>query len=404
MDPLLNSNASSAMNSILKDVDTQRNPFSYRYAAKSGDSLSGVSRTMQVVNAVNTVAHSSAVDFHIPKQGLLAGMHVMFKKTISNTSGGPVSVTSTGGGLDAIDRIQLISQGRILADLTSEALSSLVAAQPYGSRKTLGKMINMDLNYEIADGASFEYVSRIPCLFSQTESLEKVYDTLFTAPLVLRVHVGAQDAFSGTGLTFTAAPTVEVLCDFVREDSEMHQARLSKDYSSGSLQRIQWATEHLADAQANLASGASRTFEIKTNNYISELMVFLSPAADKFNKVELTDIKIEANGQTIVDLPGNAELLKHYQPSDDWEYGAVASDETQATPAKNNYRYNFGLSNDSRRVFGGVASRELSNFKVTVKNGDSSTVTAAQIHVVAKYYQIESIEAASGKITTSISS
>ena len=417
MDPLLNSNASSAMNSILKDVDTQRNPFSYRYAAKNGDSLSGISRTMQVVQPVNTVGANTAVDFHIPKQGLLTGMHVIFKKTFTSASGttdtDATRTFSTSGVAfplqKLITRIQLISQGRILSDLTGEALAALAASQPKNSRDVLVKMMNLDFSSDVVpqgnttDPKSVTYVSRVPCLFSQTEALEKVYDTLFTAPLICRVHLGAGGFTVGSKLT-AGADNLELLCDFVREDSEMHQARLSKDYSSGALQRIQWATEHLTDSAADIAEKASRSFEIKTNNFISDIMVYVSGSADTYSKAELDSLKIEANGQTICDLEANAELLKHYQPSDDWEYGASANaaDSNASLAVNNVYRYNFGLSSDSRRVFGGVASRELSNFKVTVK--PTAAVTKGQVHVICKYYVIESIEAASGKISQSISS
>ena len=123
--------------------------------------------------------------------------------------------------------------------------------------------------------------------------------------------------------------------------------------------------------------------------------------------LKLDTLKIEANGQVIADFGNSedAELLRRIQDTDPdkWQFCGGSGWDSSMGPYNYRYKYNFGLSNDTRKVYGGVATRELSNFKITVKTNDT-TASATRLHVILKYAQLESIESASGKVTTSISS
>lgn len=404
MDVLLNSNASSALSSVLKGAETEKNPFQYRYAADTqGCSLSGISRTMQTLNASNTVAYSSAVDFQIPKAGLLRGLIVKVAETFTGTAASSSAVCPKGTGMSIVERLELISQGRVIHSQTREALSCLASSQPIGSRLNLSSMMNLGSvgSGTLGDGDSATFTTRIPALFSCFEALQNVYDTNFVGPLTLRVHMAA-DPFTRTTVN-TANPTCSVTAEYIRESAEHQQKRLEADFSDGNLQKLMWNTEHQESTSQTIGtSGAS--FEIKTNNYIGELWVYVDQTSGtSLEGVEMASVKIEANGQVIADV--DAQLLLQYQPSgDNASYGEAAADyETGVELAmRKRYRYSFGLSDDTRRAFGGASARELSNFKVTVT--PSASKANAKIHVVAKFFQIVSIEAANGKISTSISS
>jgi len=408
MDILLNSNASSSFNSVMDGADNQQNPFIYRYGnSLEGVSLSGISRTFQEVQPQNTPAFNTAVDFHIPKSGILKNAWIKMKlgKDAGEHANGAI-------GALQLTRIQILTSGRILAESTAEMLLNKIASQPYGSRKVCEKLLNMK-----GDNASYAGTSilcYVPLLMSCFEKLEKSYDTNFVAPLVVRafvdganVHNNASDDGSQPDLD---SVNMSLYCEFIREPAEMQQKRIQADYSDGALQRVQW--NELSEFTDKTLTSGDRTIqhELKTNNYIQELYVFADVRTVGSlvigQPVELTSVKIEANGQVIADFGNSedAELLRYAGDlqADKWEYASGNGWDNQAY-LQRRYKYNFGLSNDTGKVFGGVSSRELSNFKVTVTVAGTTT-TAHRLHVGVKFAQLESIESASGKVTTSISS
>ena len=125
--------------------------------------------------------------------------------------------------------------------------------------------------------------------------------------------------------------------------------------------------------------------------------------------IQLDTIKIESNGITIAELDGKLAGIYSDRSEDSWQMfnGSYWDTSTRADGTNYRYKYNFGLSADTRRVFGSAAFRELNNFKVTVvTNATTTTANASKgrLHVVLKYAQLESIAGESGRITTSISS
>ena len=124
--------------------------------------------------------------------------------------------------------------------------------------------------------------------------------------------------------------------------------------------------------------------------------------------MELSNIKIESNGITIANLDGKLFGMYGDKSEDAWAHLAGSYWDTTSRADGTNYRYkyNFGLSADTRRVFGSAAFRELNNFKVTVTttSGVVAEQAKARLHVCLKYAQLESIAGESGRITTSISS
>ena len=408
MDILLNSNASSSFNSVVDGVETNQNPFVYRYAQNvEGTSLSGISRTFQEVNASNSSStFGTAVDFHIPKNGLLKNMFVKMKltKTGSDVCNGAV-------GALQISRISLITSGRILAEQTGEGLLAKLASQPEDCRENIASMLNLQNtagNYTSATSL----LCYVPCLFSCVEALEKCYDTNFVAPLVLRCHVESNSKYienSSAGASSFSALAMSLYCEFIREPAEHQQKRIQADYSDGALQRVQWNEMHEFSDATTRANAISH--EIKSNNYVQEMYIYADAVADVISNsgigLKLDTLKIEANGQVIADFGNSedAELLRRIQDTDPdkWQFCGGSGWDASMGPYNYRYKYNFGLSNDTRKVYGGVATRELSNFKVTVKTNDT-TASATRLHVILKYAQLESIESASGKVTTSISS
>ena len=85
MNPVLNSNASSALVSVLDKVDTQSNPFEYKYSKnEKGTALASCSRSWQETTTTSAVALNSAVDFHLSKNGILNNIVVKMQLTFAN--------------------------------------------------------------------------------------------------------------------------------------------------------------------------------------------------------------------------------------------------------------------------------------------------------------------------------
>ena len=414
MDILLNSNASSSFNSVVDGVETNQNPFVYRYGQNlDGTTLSGISRTFQEVQPQNSPNFNTAVDFHIPKSGLLKNMFVKMKLGKTGTDG-------ANGAIGALQcsRIQLLTSGRILAEQTAEGLLNKISSQPYESRKVMEKMLNIqgdNQSHGSTATAKTSILCYIPLLFSCVEGMEKVYDTNFVAPLVLRCFVDSASSYNQDNATPPVASnltsiSMSLYCEFIREPAEHQQKRIQADYSDGALQRVQWNELHEFTDKTLSAGDRAMSHEIKTNNYIQEIWIFVDDrtggSSTVGQPVKLNSVKLEANGQVIADFGNSedAELLRYIGDldADKWEYASGNGWDSQAY-LQRRYKYSFQLSNDTRKVFGGSASRELSNFKVSV-TVDGASDTAHRLHCHIKYAQLESIESASGKVTTSISS
>lgn len=406
MDVILNSNASSALVSVLKSLNTEKNGFDYKFAQSTeGMSMSALSRTFQELQPQNTASFGQAVDIPISKAGLLKQMFLKVK--VTNSSGATINL-GHAHGVSVIDRIQLITSGRILAEQTAESLLCQISSQPKNSRNCLAKLANiLDVTGQVAltDGSTRK--SYIPIMFSQFEALEKVYDTNFTSNLVLRCYISAASANASAALS---SVSVSAYAEYIREPADMQQQRVQSSFGDGALQRLQWNTHQEQATKTLSAADRKMELEIKTNNVIQEMWIYAqdnSTHQTNFKGVVLDAVKIEANGQVIADF-GNSEdgeLLLHISDmdADKWQFAHGNGYDTGSDALVNRYKYNFGLTTDTRKVMGVAAARELSNFKVNVEVA-GATETAHTLFVVYKYLQIESIDAASGKVTTSISS
>ena len=97
----------------------------------------------------------------------------------------------------------------------------------------------------------------------------------------------------------------------------------------------------------------------------------------------LDAVKIEANGQVIADF-GNSEdgeLLLHIsdKDTDKWQFAHGNSYDTGSDALLNRYKYNFGLTTDSRKTMGVAAAQELSNFKVNKAKAKDKTVKLVDV-------------------------
>lgn len=420
MNPVLNSNASSALVSVLDKVDTQHNPFEYKYAKnEKGTSLASCSRSWQETTTTSSVALNSAIDFHLSKNGILN--NIVIKMKLKKTS---TDLVNASIGALQIREVQLLSSGRVVASQTAESLLSLVASQPYASKKALENLLNLQSGVAGTSLSNTEdFTAYVPILFSCFESNEKKYNLNFVEPLVLRVFTAdagsyVMDNSTNPVTTSISLEGMSLFCEYINVPAQMEQKMIQGDFGSGEpLSRVQWNLAHEYTEQLITAGQENvMTHEIKSNNVVQEMYIYMDSGYDDGVKgvkrkgagMELKNIKIESNGITIANLDGKLFGMYGDKSEDQFPHLDGSYWDTTNNKAGTNYRYkyNFGLSADTRRVFGSSAFRELNNFKViaTTTNGVVAEQIKARLHVCLKYAQLESIAGESGRITTSISS
>lgn len=420
--PLLMSSASSAMVSVLNQVDTNihASPFAYRYSQNTkGASFSACAKQFLEIQPNGSKVLGGIIDFPITKNGLLAGLIV--KLTLGKTAAH--TCNSSLGALQ-IDEMQLVSNGRVLFSQTSQGLLSLIANMPYQSRRTLEDMLLLQASTTGTDtfGSTTSNVFYVPALFHCFEAMENYLNTSFVEPLVLRLRMAGASDFCATDATGDTAASVSLtditlIAQYINLPANVEQAMIQNDYGSGeNLSKVSADLVHeFTDGTLTAGSSSSITHEVKTNRVINEMFICVdSGRGDVSNTVdnvaggiELDTIKIESNGQVIAELDAKVLGSLSGESADDWGYSDSSYYDRSSRAQGSNYRYkfNFGLSKDVRRVFGCVSTRELNSFKITATTANAtSTQTAARLHVIMRSPMLLSFSAESGRITSSISS
>ena len=420
--PLLMSSASSAMVSVLNQVDTNvhASPFAYRYAQNTkGASFSACAKQFLESQPNGSKVLGGIIDFPITKNGLLAGLIV--KMTLGKTAAH--GINNSIGALQ-IAEMQLVTNGRVLFSQTSQGLLSLIANMPYQSRKTLEDMLLLQSGTDgtVNPGSTTSNVFYVPALFSCFETMENFLNTSFVEPLVLRLRMAGASDFCASDVDSDTVQSVSLtditlISQYINLPANVEQALIQNDYGSGeNLSKVAWdLVEEFEDGTLSAGSSSSITHEVKTNRVINEMYIFVdSGRGDQSNTIdnvgggiELDSIKIESNGQVIAELDAKVVGSLQGESYDDWGYSDSSYYDRSSRAQGTNYRYkfNFGLSKDTRRVFGCVSTRELNSFKVTATTANATaSQTAARLHIIMKSPMLLSFSAESGRITSSISS
>ena len=420
--PLLMSSASSAMISVLNQVDTNvsASPFAYRYSADyKGASFSACAKQFLEIQPNGSKVLGGIIDFPITKNGLLAGLIV--KMTLGKSAAH--GINNSLGALQ-IAEMQLVTNGRVLFSQTSQTLLSQVANMPYQSRKTLEDMLLLQSGTDgtVNPGSTTSNIFYVPALFSCFDSMEQYLNTSFVEPLTLRLRLNAASDFCASDVDSDTPQSVSLtditlIAQYINLPANVEQAMIQNDYGSGeNLSKVSSDFVHeFTDGQLQSGSSSSITHEVKTNRVINEMYIVVdSGRGDQSNVIdnvgggiELDTIKIESNGQVILELDAKVLGSLSGERSDDFGYSDSSYYDRSSRAQGTNYRYkfNFGLSKDVRRVFGAVSTRELNSFKITATTSNATaTQTAARLHIIMRSPMLLSFSAESGRITSSISS
>ncbi len=419
---ILNSNASSSLVAALDSVSATKNPLIYSYGSKNTLGSAHVpAHSRTVVEAQSTsYGWNQNIDFHIIKAGQLE--NCFLKLTIANNAANHAAATLNTNYFNLIvEEIQLLTAGKVIMRNVPFGRACLVSQKSFGVRKNIEGLLKISRNAAttaIADNASA--TGYVPLLFSCFDVPELMYNSSFCEPMIVRVRLSTDNKYSNLvanpqpaqSMSLTAASLIQV---HRQMPSQLEQAQISANYSdTESLVRVQ--NEVVCEETSKTAGGAGPmdiTHTLTTNRCINKLFVAVEDqaAGSEGQYLELTDIEVKANGQTVLSMPAELVALGLNLDTDRANSGQCVgnfweeSSATQSTPhTQRVYCINFGMNSDhSAHLTNVVSAREINAF--TVKASFSAAgATEHKIHIGALTPFLESINSASGKISTSLSS
>jgi len=421
---VLNSNSSSALVSALDAVSSSRNPFEYSYASKGTLGYSHIPAHARIVSTSQCTSKGFGQnnDFPILKSGHLENAFI--KMTISNDSGAAADYNAFIGNLQVAE-IQLITQGKVICSSKPFGRACLMSDAPYGRKKNMEKGYGLQAvrHADIADGAALTFY--VPLGFACFDAPANFIDTNFTEPLVVRVRLEAANTYanasaSSFGAVALTLDELELVQIFRMLPSDLEQKTIEANYQEEDLVRVMWdLVEESTQSTPTAAVSQVLTHTITTNRCVSKLFVAIEdiittagadvPGSQGIGDyLELSNIKLEANGQAILDI--DASLIAYMSGTD---AGSVNSPncvgnywDSSFSHSQNIYCIDFGLLKGTDHFSGMVSARELNNWKISVTSS-SGTALAATLHNVRVAMicpQLESTSSASGKVSTSLSS
>ena len=420
---VLNSNSSSALISALSNVSSAKNPFEYSYASKGTLGYSHIPAHARVVSVSqsSSVGFNQNCDFPILKSGHLENAFV--KMVIKNESGAEADLNANIGNLQVAE-ISLLTQGKIIASSKPFGRACLMSDAPYGRKKNMEKGYGLQAaRHAVADDGSITFY--IPLGLACFDAPANFIDTNFQEPQIIRVRLegastyanAAADPWAAVSLSLTSLELVQV---FRMLPSDMEQKTIEANYSEDDLVKVEWDLVEESTQQTPAASTSQvLTHTITTNRCVSKLFIALedtistvgddAPRSAGFGDyLSLSNIKIEANGQALMDI--DAGILGFCLGSTagvENSPNCVGNywDSTHAH-SQNIYCVDFGLLKATDHFSGMISARELNSFKVsaTSSSGTPLTATAHNLRVCMICPQLNSVSSASGKVSTSLSS
>lgn len=425
---IINSNSNSALVSTLMESDNAVvNPFVY---AEKGIVPP---HSMQIVsvpplNSAN-LTESGTVDFDIPKQGILRRclLDCIFTKPTD------ADKQAHTGFLFAFESIELLSSGRRISLLTTDGIMAKISDQPDHLRQAYRSALNMGATALAAGTQAFRVV--LPLDFFFTDNAKYSLITNFVEPLRIRVKFtnGGYSVDAGTAAAPFTITQCDLQCEYRELPNQHTDSLIDANYGDGMLTQLisqmSYETPHTFPVTSTTTVEQVETIELKETGAVKAMYVMVyvphtqqaSPPTAAIQAVvnrpmPIKSVKLEAGGQTILDVPG--EYLQYWgKTSNDKDryYAASAASTTSETDQLAYvYKIDFGMGKeDTSNV---ISFRELSNKKLTVTLlrslnsttgfGHGMTDTAgltATAQVVYETAQLLTVQSASGRINLSLS-
>ncbi len=416
---ILNSNASSSLVAALSNTTNVVNPFIYSMGKKNTLGPATVPAHSRTVTEVLPTSYgwNQNIDFQVLKAGELE--NCFLKITVQNGNSATNKLNTNFFNL-IVEEVQILTAGKVLMRNVPFGRAALMSQKPFNVRKNIEGLLKINrgaADFDVTHTGTNTKTGYLPLLMSCFDVPELYYSSQFVEPMQIRIRLSSDNKYSfladGTAqsLTLTGVSLVQIHRQL---PSDLEQKTIAANYSdTESLVRVQ--NEVVCEETKKLvANAANQEIEhtITTNRCINKLFVAVeNPAAATAGQyLEIDSIEIKANGQLIVDMPGELMAMGMNLDVDSansgqcvgnfWEQGSgTATPHTQRI-----YCYNFSMNSDaSAHLTGLVSAREINSFTVKVKFTAAAGVSHT-LHVGALTPFLESINSASGKISTSLSS
>lgn len=425
MNAVLNSNSSSALISAVDAVSSAKNPFEYSYASKGTLGYSHIPAHATVISTsqATSIGFNQNCDFPILKSGILA--NGFLKMRVMNETGATLDANAFMGNLQVAE-IQLITQGKVICSSKPFGRACLMSDAPYGRKKNMEKGYGLQAvrHADVADDASLTFY--IPLGFACFDAPTNFIDTNFTEPLVVRVRLEGASTYANACADPWAAVSwslkeLELVQVFKGLPSDLEQKNVEANYGEGEdLVRVMWdLVEESTQQTPTAAVSQVLTHTITTNRCVSKLFIAIEdtiqavgndiPASAGIGDyLELSNIKIEANGQSLLDIDAgligymvNSTAGVENSPNCVGNYW-----DSTYSHSQNIYCIDFGLLKSTDHFSGMISARELNSFKVSATSSASTALLASahNLRVCMVCPQLESTSSASGKVSTSLSS
>ena len=305
-----NSNANSALVNTLNASDSKMNPNVYSTKKIYPPAATCYVRTDL---ASGTVGPGNSIVFNLLKYGIAQQILLCYTK-----EGGDAATTLSAGDLfNIIDRIELLSSSKVIAQLTNYDLMAQFSNLEQSQYQMVGEYaLNARTAIQAAPHA-FKYV--VPLVFGFFKDINTNLNLQFNEPMSIRVKFGSKLTKTSGGGNTAATPITDVYLRMrYKAYSESDFAEIvAENYNQPELNTMSTgfydeSAGTLAIPAANPAVTAIRTINValKNTDCVNDFYVFVR-RVDKdgtsdatLEPVALTNLKFTASGQEIVNLTG----------------------------------------------------------------------------------------------------
>ena len=304
-----NSNANSALVNTLNASDSKMNPNVYSTKKIYPPAATCYVRTDL---ASGTVGAGNSVVFNLLKYGIAQQILLCYTKT-----GNANTTLSAGDLFNIIDRIELLSSSKVIAQLTNYDLMAQFSNLDQSQYQMVGEYA-VNSRTAIAT-APYEHKYVVPLVFGFFKDINTNLNLQFNEPMSIRIKFGSKLDKTTNGAAIATNPISNVYLrmrykaysesDFAEIVAENYNQPELNCMSTGMYDE---SAGTLAIAAANPAVTAIRTISValKNTDCVNDFYVFVRQvdndglAAATSEPVELTNLKFTASGQEIVNLTG----------------------------------------------------------------------------------------------------